>query len=133
MGSHDLSMLASLLRTTQNSQTMEYLMATMWILLRHESNRALLSKSLKTGPVDTRHAPPVFPDGYNCCYPSPNVFYFMVSPALLAKCRVVQLQDTIDVHDVHTSLMERRSISGLTGAFLMAALYVRFWLSDPSI
>eukprot|EP00884_Botryococcus_braunii_P001897 jgi/Botrbrau1/11708/Bobra.0195s0037.1 len=78
-------MLGSLLRTVKSSQTMEYLMAAMWILLRHESNRILLSKSLDAGPTTAR---------------------------------IAQLRDTIDVHDVHESMLQRKSLSGLGGITL---------------
>ncbi|KAF8071180.1 hypothetical protein HT031_001262 [Scenedesmus sp. PABB004] len=82
VGAPELAMYAALMTSNSNVQMVEYLMAGMWILLKHPSNREVLGRAFKVNPA----------------------------ASALTQGMVEKLQDTIDVADVNEAVRVRAGV-----------------------
>ena len=87
LDSNCLAMLAEVMGRTWQLDTMEYLMAGMWILLRTPANRALLSTAFDPKTVaGTRSPPPPLPSTSLPEMHLPHVPIFAMPGSLLLAC-----------------------------------------------
>lgn len=83
----ELAMYAALMTSNSNIQMVEYLMAGMWILLKHPSNRQVLGGAFQVNPAASK----------------------------LTKNMISKLHDTIDVADVNETVSITASNPGQVG------------------